>query len=144
MFLSRLFAAAVLCGGLSSYALAQSDAEQSGKLFMELNTVEDIEGSCRFTFLVKNETGHSIDNAVFETVLFDVDGGLLQLSIFRFGELPADKARVRQFELPNLTCASVRKALINGAQSCVVDGSESEVCEDALSPSSRVDMELLG
>ncbi|WP_050604343.1 hypothetical protein [Ruegeria sp. 6PALISEP08] len=144
MFFRRLIVAALFCGSLPSMAFAQSDTEPPGNLIVELNAIQDVSGSCRLTFLVKNETEHSIDGAVFETVVFDAEGGVISLSLFDFRELPASRPRVRQFDLPNRACDTVGQALINGTNSCVVAGSESEICEKALTLSSRVDMELLG
>jgi hypothetical protein len=51
---------------------------------------------------------------------------------------------VRQFDLPGMTCDTVGKALINGANSCVIGGTESRVCHEALSLGSRLAVELLG
>ena len=52
--------------------------------------------------------------------------------------------RVRQFDLPGITCQSLGQVLFNGANSCVEQGEEIGVCNSALSTSSRVDVELLG
>ncbi|WP_299638138.1 hypothetical protein [uncultured Ruegeria sp.] len=144
MLFRRLIVAAMFSGCLLSTASAQSGAESSTRLFVELNSAEDVAGACRLTFLVKNETGQQIDGAVFETVIFDTEGGVLNLSLFDFRDLPASRPRVRQFDLPNRTCDAVGQALINGASSCVVDGSESDICDSTLTLSSRVEMELLG
>ncbi|WP_299897333.1 hypothetical protein [uncultured Ruegeria sp.] len=144
MLFLRLIVAAMFSGCLLSTASAQSGAESSARLFVELNSAEDVAGACRLTFLVKNETGQQIDGAVFKTVIFDTEGGVLNLSLFDFRDLPASRPRVRQFDLPNRTCDAVGQALINGASSCVVDGSESDICDSTLTLSSRVEMELLG
>ncbi|MEP2716023.1 hypothetical protein [Pseudophaeobacter sp.] len=111
---------------------------------MELNEAQDVGGACRLTFLVRNGTGQSIDKGVFETVIFDKSGGVVSLSLFDFRALPADRPRVRQFELPNRTCDSVGQVLINGANSCLVNGTESDICDGALSLGSRLSVELLG
>ncbi|MBK0328970.1 hypothetical protein I5535_16955 [Rhodobacteraceae bacterium F11138] len=124
--------------------LAQAGNTASARLFLELNTVQDVGEACRLTFLVRNETGTSIDKAVFETVIFDRSDGVISLSLFNFRDMPADRPRVRQFELPDIACDSVGQVLINGANSCIVDGAESAVCETELSPNSRLDVELLG
>lgn len=106
--------------------------------------MEDVNGACRLTFLVNNQTGSPIDEAVFETVIFDADGGVVRLSLFDFRDLPLDRPRVRQFDLPETPCASVGRALINGANSCVINGSQSDVCELNLTLDSRIEVELLG
>lgn len=129
---------------LPAIAPAQSGEDAPARLFLELNTVQDEGGSCRLTFLARNETGVTIDKAVFETVLFDRSGGVLMLSLFDFRQLPDGRPRVRQFELPQMQCETIGQALINGANTCVVAGSDSDICDKALSLGSRLDVELQG
>lgn len=144
MSFRRLAFGVLLAGAVPVTALAQSTESATPSLSLELNAVQDVGGACRLTFLVNNGTGMEIDKAVFETVIFDTSGGVVRLSLFNFRDLPADRPRVRQFEVPEIACDTVGKALINGANSCVVEGAESEVCTEALSLSSRIAVELLG
>ncbi len=125
-------------------AQAQSEGAAQSGLLMELNTVQDVEGACRLTFLVDNKTGEAIDSVSFETVIFDASGSVVRLSLFNFRDLPLDRPRVRQFDLPGLTCDGLGQALINGANTCVVAGTDSQLCDDALKLNSRTDVELLG
>lgn len=141
MPLRRLVFLLCLTGAAPFSATAQTVPSQ---LHLELNNLQDNDGTCRLSFLAKNETGTPIDKAVFETVIFDSDGGVANLSLFDFRDLPAGSTRVRQFDLPGRSCDSVGKALINGASSCVVAGAESPICKDALSLSSRLPVELIG
>ncbi|MEM1006508.1 MAG: hypothetical protein AAF496_11800 [Pseudomonadota bacterium] len=140
----RFVFAALLAGGHPFAALAQSDDQTTGSLSVELNTTQDTGTACRLTFVINNMTGTAIDEAVFETVIFNGDGSVVSLSLFDFRDLPADRPRVRQFDLPGMTCAAVGQALINGSSSCVVEGAESDLCHNALVLSSRVNVELLG
>lgn len=141
----RSFAfAALLAGAIPVLATAQDASDTGGDLLLELNTLKDVGGACRLSFLARNQTGTAIDEAVFETVIFDANGGVMSLSLFDFRDLPADRPRVRQFDLSGTACADVGQALINGANSCVVNGTESDICQQSLSLSSRVDVELLG
>lgn len=144
MVFCRLAFIALLTGAISSAAVAQSPEDPPSGLFLELNTVSDVDAACRLTFLVRNQTGTTIDHAVFETVIFDKSGGVVNLSLFDFRDLPEDRPRVRQFELPGLACNTVGQALINGASTCIVNGAESGICHDALSLKSRISVELLG
>jgi hypothetical protein len=140
----RLAIAVSLAGAMPVVALAQSAEDASSRLSLELNAVQDVGGACRLTFLAQNGTGAAIDRAVYETVIFDASGGVVSLSLFDFRDLPVDRPRVRQFDLPEMPCDTMGKALINGASSCVVDGAESGVCDDALLLGSRIAVELLG
>lgn len=144
MMFRRIALALLLAGAVPIVVLAQSVEDTPSRLFLELNSIQDVGGSCRLTFLAQNGTGSSIDQAVFETVIFDTSGGVVSLSLFDFRNLPADRPRVRQFELSETTCDTVGQALINGASSCVIDGAESGVCDEALSLSSRIAVGLLG
>ena len=135
-----LFLSAVL----AAPALAQSGVTEPPKLSIELNATQDVDGACRLTFVARNGTGTPIGRAVFETVIFDTSGGVERLSLFDFRDLPADRPRVRQFDLPRISCDAIGQTLINGANTCLVDGSESDVCDAMLSLSSRIPVELLG
>lgn len=139
------FSFAVLLAALvPAMAPAQSAKDNPSSLFLELNAVQDVGGACRLTFLAQNGTGTAIEQAVFETVIFDTSGKVVSLSLFDFRDLPADRPRVRQFELPEMACDTVGQALINGANSCIVEGTESGICDEALSLGSRLEVELLG
>jgi hypothetical protein len=144
MLLFRLALGAFIAAASPLVASAQSPENASSRLVLELNSLQDTGTACRVTFLARNETGAAIDHAVFETVIFDNSGGVVSLSLFDFRDLPADRPRVRQFDLPGISCGSVGKALINGASTCVVGGAENMVCQDALSLESRLAVELLG
>jgi len=144
MSFRRLILAVLLTGAMPVVALGQSAKDAPSRLSLELNAVQDVGGACRLTFLARNETEAAIDQAVFETVIFDTSGGVVSLSLFDFRDLPANRPRVRQFDLPGIACDTVGQALINGASSCVVDGAENNVCHKSLLLSSRLAIELLG
>ncbi|WP_425045728.1 hypothetical protein [Primorskyibacter sp. S87] len=144
MSIRRLIIASLLAGALPVSAFAQSAEDVSSRLTLELNTVQDVGEACRLTFLAQNDTGTTIDKAVYETVIFDTSGGVISLSLFDFRDLPADRPRVRQFDLAGMSCDTIGQALINGANTCIVDGAESPVCHEALKLGSRITVELLG
>ncbi|TNJ44442.1 hypothetical protein [Phaeobacter sp. B1627] len=116
---------------------------QSG-VQIELNALSDQGGACRLSFLAQNARNTNIEEAVYETVLFDQTGGVMMLTLFDFRDLPAARPRVRQFDLPGIACADVGRVLINGASRCTSGGNDSLICEDGLVLSSRTDVELLG
>ena len=144
MLFRHLFLAVLVLCAAPVVALAQSDKDASSMLNLELNAIQDVGEGCRLTFLVRNETGFTVEKAVFETVIFDTTGGAVILSLFDFRQLPLDRPRVRQFDLPEMPCKTVNQVLINGASSCVVKGAESDLCHDALTLNSRLAVELLG
>lgn len=144
MLLRCLTTLAFLAGSVPLAVQAQSGVGAPGPLSVELNTVQDVNSACRLTFLINNATGTAIDQAVFETVIFDTQGSVVSLSLFDFRDLPSDRPRVRQFDLSGTTCETVGRTLINGASTCVVGGADSDLCQKALTLSSRVGVELLG
>ena len=129
---------------LPSVSAAQSDEAPPSNIHLELNTLSDTETACRVTFVANNATGSEIDQAVYETVVFDSSGSVFALSLFDFRDLPEGRSRVRQFDVPGIVCSSIGRVLINGANTCTVDGADSSLCENSLSLSSRIAVELLG
>lgn len=144
MSLRHLLTGALLLSTLLGPAIATSDETTSSGIHLELNTVRDIGGACRLTFVAQNQIGKDIEQAVFETVIFDGSGGVLLLSLFDFRDLPLGIPRVRQFDVPGTACSGLGRVLINGANTCSVDGAESGACRSSLRVSSRIDLELLG
>lgn len=142
--INRYVLSLLLTAALPMGAMAQSPDSAQSALTLELNAVQDVGDACRLTFVVTNQTGTAIEKAVFETVVFDPEGGVTSLTLFDFRDLPLDRPRVRQFDLPGMPCASVGRALINGANSCLVEGAQSSICQSSLSLSSRLDVELIG
>lgn len=125
-------------------ALAQTTAEATGGLRLELNTVQTVEAACRLTFVAQNATGTAIDDVSFETVIFDRSGGVVTLALYNFGDLPAGLPRVRRFLVSELGCDKIGRVLINGVNTCVAGGSDSGICAETLILHSRTDVELLG
>ena len=135
--------AAVLCAltGMSAFA---SDGTGGNELAIELNTVSDDAGGCKLTFMVTNNHAIEIDKLVFETVLFDSEGSVMQLTLFDFGKLPSERLRVRQFAVPQTSCATVGRILFNGLHTCEAEGLDPEICGKGVVPTSRTDIEVLG
>ncbi len=127
---------------LAAPALAQEAAD--GQLSVELNAVETVESGCALTFLIQNGHADDIDAVVFETVLFDATGQVDRLTLFDFQALPSRRPRVRQFVVPGLACEGLGRVLFNGAETCTVAGADSPICENALTLSSRTDVEAIG
>ncbi|MEX0280254.1 MAG: hypothetical protein AB3N13_03570 [Arenibacterium sp.] len=134
----------LLTGAILLPALAGAEDTKTTGVHLELNSVQDAGNACRLTFVAENKLDQEIEKAVFETVIFDQSGGVVLLSLFDFRELPLNKPRVRQFDVPGQTCSAISRVLINGANTCSVGGAESDACGAALNVSSRIDVELLG
>ena len=129
---------ALSCAAALVLAAASVQAEDA-LATLELNTVEQRDQTCRITFTAR--APQTIDKLVTETVLFDTNGTVSLFTLFDFGELPEQKFRVRQFDLPGTECASVGRILFNGVDTCA-----GAACESApLSVGSRLEsVEVLG
>ena len=111
---------------------------------VELNAVEQVDTSCRVSFLVRNGHAADLDRVVFETVLFDTEGRVDRLTLFDFGALPSGRPRVRQFVVPDLQCAFLGRVLINGAETCTGQDLPENACSQDLDLRSRTAVEVLG
>lgn len=144
MWCQRKICVALIALLLPMSVQAQETETDTGALHIELNGVQDVGGACRLTFLAQNKTGSDIEKAVFETVVFDTTGTVVKLSLFDFQSLPSQRPRVRQFDVRSMNCENLGQALINGTSSCLIDGTQSDLCETSLKLDSRIDVELLG
>ena len=137
----RIVAAALLMG----MAQAQPGAAQSATspaVQIELSTAQTLNGACQLSFVVTNTHASTIDQAVYEMVLFDADGRVHQLTLLDFQDLPAGRPRVRQFAFEGTDCAALSRILVNGAQTCA--GAPDGACLDGLRLTSRAGLELVG
>ncbi len=102
---------------------------------VDLNTLAQQGDACRMTFTVQTDVGLSALET--QTVLFDGSGAVRALTVFDFGEVPADGLRVRQFDMPATVCSDVDLVLFNGVERCAaIDGAP---CAETPLFSSRVD-----
>lgn len=111
---------------------------QSGNFELELNTAADVPEACRLTFVATNGTGVALTSTSYEVAAFDSKGVVSSILVLEFGELPLNKTRVVQFDLPKLTCADLSRILVNGQDQCKSADGEQDVCMKALSASSRI------
>ncbi|MEY8843057.1 hypothetical protein AB9K41_28835 [Cribrihabitans sp. XS_ASV171] len=132
----RALALTLLCG------VPLAGAAEPAGLSIELSSATDVSGACQMSFVATNETGQDITRAVYEVVLFGADGGVAQLSLLDFRDLPKGRPRVRQFQFDGMDCDQIPRVLINGAQTC--EGAETGGCIDALRLSTRTGTELVG
>ncbi|GAA0777444.1 hypothetical protein E1180_16695 [Roseibium denhamense] len=103
---------------------------------MELNKTEPSGAGCRFSFVLRNETGRDLPAAAYEAVLFNTDGVIDQMSVLEFGALTSGKTVVRQFEMPGVDCTKAGRLLINGPVGCTATNTPGH-CSAALTVSSR-------
>ncbi len=114
-------------------------------LGIELNAAQDRDGGCRMTFVAMNGLGSDLSALVLEAVIFTPEGQVERLALLDFQDLPQVRPRVRQFDLPDLSCAQVGQVLINAVGVCTGAELTADICANALTPTSRVDaIKILG
>lgn len=117
---------------------------QDGALSIELNDASEAEGGCRLTFLVENALGADLTALSLEAAVLTTEGQVQQVTLFDFGDLPEGRPRVRQFDLPDLSCEAIGQVLINDIASCEGAGVGAGACMSGLGLSSRTDIDLIG
>lgn len=132
--------ALVVSSCLVAAAPALAESAASPRLSLELNRVDALDGACRLTFMAENGLGADLAALALETVLIATDGQVERLTLFEFGALPDGVPRVRQFDVPGLSCEGLGRVLINGVAQC--EGAET--CDGALVLGSRTDVEVIG
>lgn len=111
---------------------------QTGNFELELNTASDVPDACRLTFVATNGTGVALTETAFEVAAFDSAGVVSAILVLEFGELPMNKTRVVQFDLPRVTCSELSRILVNGQDQCTSAAGDQDVCMKSLSASSRI------
>lgn len=112
---------------------------QSGNFGLELNSVQDVESTCRVTFVATNNTGIGLTEASYEVVVWDSLGGIPNdgFLVFEFGRMPVGKTKVVQFDLPNRPCNDVSRILINDLAACKSPAGDHDFCLTGLVANSR-------
>jgi hypothetical protein len=140
-----ILTASVLSGGAGG-AWAETSAkteDHASGISIELSAAEDVGATCKLSFVVTNGHAADVEQAVYETVLFDAAGQVSRLTLLDFQDLPAGRLRVRQFQFPQ-ACSDISRVLINGAETCGAAGLDDAACSQGLTLISRTGMELLG
>lgn len=136
---SRLFAVALTFSGT---AFAQENAEPS--LLLELNAVQPTDQTCRLIFVVQNGLSDNLEQLSFEAVVFNQSDIVERLTLLDFEAVPLNRMRVRQFDLPDISCDSIKRILINGTNSCETSDGVSLSCDDQLKLTTRTSVEIAG
>jgi hypothetical protein len=139
------FSCACIAALLFSAAGAHAqETDASKRVTLELNAIQTVDNSCQLTFLITNGHAQSINQAVYETVLFDSAGQVSVITLFDFGTLPPALPRVRQFGIPQVTCEGLGRVLINGASICAGAGLPESACTKDFTVSTRTAIEVIG
>ena len=123
-------------------AQGEPGADGTSALAIDLNGTAQVDGACRFTFVIRNGLSANIGKSVFEFALFNKRGLVARLPTLDFKELPKGKTRVRQFDLADLNCGELARVLVNDARECSGEGVEPASCMANLKTTTATDLEF--
>ena len=118
---------------ISASGLGQAD--ENGKLHVELNNIQKSSTGCRLSFVMKNSMRADIENLSFEIVLFDNNSRVNRILTLKGGALPYNKTRVKRFDIRKALCPDISRILINSVEACKGNGLNPTVCLKALTTS---------
>ncbi|MFN4101560.1 MAG: hypothetical protein ACK4GT_17485 [Pararhodobacter sp.] len=119
--------------------LLGATAAHADPVRLELNALHPRDGACQMVFVAQNDSGADLTRLVLEAVLFDTGGRVAAMTLLDLQDLPAERIRVRSFEIAGLACDSLARLLINGVSDCAPEGPG---CT-GLAVESRVPVEVL-
>ncbi|MCX5520101.1 hypothetical protein OSH10_16795 [Kaistia defluvii] len=109
-------------------------------LSIELNGAEANAKACRLSFVIDNRLSTGIDDMALELVLFEQDGRVNRFVVVRTAKVPAGKSRVRQFDIPETSCPSIARILVNDVKECSGAGLTPGSCAESIQVATRTDM----
>ncbi|MFN0263379.1 hypothetical protein ACKTEK_05805 [Tepidamorphus sp. 3E244] len=136
----------VLAASLAiSASIVGAQAQEAGRIGIELNQSQQNEDACRLSFLMTNETGTDLEALTMQVVIFGTDERIRQVVSLSAGAMPDKKLRVRQFDLPQTQCGEIGRILLNEYSACKGAGADINPasCLAATEVSSRTEIELV-
>jgi hypothetical protein len=112
--IKSLMTGAVLAVGAATMATADA-----GRLNVELNKFEEIEGGgCRIFFLFQNQTDNSFDGFEMSLAILDGKGVIDRLLSIDAAPLPVARTTLKLFEIPETNCSNISEILLHELTSC--------------------------
>lgn len=134
--------AALTC--LTTILTAPIAAAQSAEtIAIQLNEAATVGDACRLTFVIRNELPETVQALGLDLVMFDKSEGVSGYAAVDFGELPAGKTRVRQYDVAKGNCTEIARVLVNDIWACEIGAGTATDCLPLLSPSSRSEIDLI-
>jgi hypothetical protein len=121
---------------------AGSAAEATGRLGIELNRLEPLDGSCRVYLVFENQLGTSLQSLQLELVLFDDQGFVSRRLTLDAAPIAADKTSVKLFDLSETQCDAMGRILINDVLEMAGPDGPLPSDVDQLELSSKLDVDL--
>lgn len=136
-----------LAAGASAQSHAKAAPEVTTKtteeISVQLNDAETVNGSCRLTFVVRNTLPTPVKALGLDLVMFDTSDGVSGYAAIDFGELPAGKMRVRQYDVAKGDCTGISRVLLNEVRACDLQDAAQQDCLPLLRIDSRSEIDLI-
>jgi hypothetical protein len=116
-------------------AAAPARAAPEETLRVELNALENVQGRCRYSFVVENKGEAGVESLKLDLAVFGRDGVVQRRLVTEMGPLRRAKTMLRAFELEG-ECGQIGSILLNDVTACAPGDPAS--CLDALALTSRV------
>ncbi|SDF42627.1 hypothetical protein SAMN05216241_10159 [Limimonas halophila] len=125
--------------GLAAGLLAGTASAETGKVGVELNKLEAVDGGCRAYMVFDNASGHAFDAYTLDLVIFDSRDVIAKRLAVRTRGLRADKTTVKLFDIQGVACGDVGRILLNRVRDCQPAGDATVDCTALTATSSRTD-----
>jgi hypothetical protein len=138
----RLVSSALVPIALLAGAALAPLAAQSPSLDVELNKIEDNAGRCSAAFVLKNQTGETIDQLRLDLYVFDKAGVIARHLFLDTGPLRDGKTSVASFAILDKSCTEVGRLLVSDVPVCKTHSGKEVDCVAALNLTSKASVEL--
>lgn len=112
-------------------------AAAADPLSVELNRLEEREGSCRIYLVIGNKSATAYESLKLDLVLFGTDGVIVRRLAVEAAPLRADKTSVKLFDVSGLACTGIGNVLLNDVLECRGATGDEADCIARIVPSSR-------
>jgi len=134
----------LIIGAIISTVAAFPTLAQTGRLLVELNKFEEIEGGgCRAFFLFRNQTENSFDGFEMSLAILDTNGVIDRLLAIDAAPLPVQRTTLKLFEIPETTCAGISEILLHELTSCRPQNEDEMDCFPILDLNSKTSAALV-
>jgi hypothetical protein len=117
--------------------MAASAVAADGQVRIELNRLEEREGSCRVHLVLENASESGFVGYKLDLVLFGLDGIIARRIAVDVAPLRARKKSVKLFDVDGLACAAIGSVLVNDVLDCRSAAGEVADCVESLAVSTR-------
>lgn len=124
-------------------ASAAETAKVEGEISIELNKLEEKQGSCRLYLVIRNRTKTDLKNLELDVFIFDRKDIITRRVGLNTRRLKPVRTYIRLFDITKVTCPEIERLVLNEVISCTSNAGAAIECEDALALTSRSRVKFL-